>query len=78
MMPTNLEYDAPCIQKKRHIGNDFVNIIFNNSGLPFSFDTFPSDFNYVYIVITPEARATFVETRARARQDGQDQFYKVQ
>ncbi|KAL9608181.1 MAG: hypothetical protein Q9167_006971 [Letrouitia subvulpina] len=54
MMPTNLEYDAPCINKKRHIGNDFVNVIYNESGLPFKFDTFASQLNYVNIVITPE------------------------
>ncbi|KAK4212378.1 tuberous sclerosis 2 protein [Rhypophila decipiens] len=53
MMPTRLENDPQCVMKKRHIGNDFVNIIFNDSGLPFKFDTFPSQFNYVYIVITP-------------------------
>ncbi|KAB8416394.1 hypothetical protein FH972_024913 [Carpinus fangiana] len=66
MMPTNIENDPHCTAKKRHIGNDFVNIVFNNSGHPFRFDTFPSDFNYVYIVITPEARASFVETRLSA------------
>ncbi|MCJ1341109.1 Tuberous sclerosis 2-like protein [Bachmanniomyces sp. S44760] len=54
MMPTNRSTDPSCVLKKRHIGNDFVNIIFNESGLPFSFDTFPSQFNYVNIVITPE------------------------
>ncbi|MCJ1472809.1 Tuberous sclerosis 2-like protein [Lambiella insularis] len=54
MMPTDLDTDPICINKKRHIGNDFVNIIFNDSGLPFKFDTFPSQFNYVNIVITPE------------------------
>lgn len=75
MMPTDLEVDPYCINKKKHIGNDFVNIVFNNSGLPFRFDTFPSQFNYVYIVITPEARTTFVDTREN---DGLDQFYKVQ
>ena len=36
---------------------------------------FPSQFNYVYIVITPEARTTFVDTRDNVRLD---QFYKVQ
>ncbi|KKY28711.1 putative tuberin [Diplodia seriata] len=75
MMPTDLEVDPYCINKKKHIGNDFVNIVFNNSGLPFRFDTFPSQFNYVYIVITPEARTTFVDTRDNV---GLDQFYKVQ
>jgi hypothetical protein len=42
------------VNKKRHIGNDFVNVIFNRSNLPFNFDTFPSQFNYVNIVITPK------------------------
>lgn len=65
-MPTNLEHDSQCIMKKRHIGNDFVNIVFNDSGLPFKFDLFPSAFNYVYIVITPESRASFVATRENA------------
>ncbi|KAI0146321.1 hypothetical protein GGR57DRAFT_478828 [Xylariaceae sp. FL1272] len=77
-MPTNLETDPQCISKKRHIGNDFVNIIFNDSGFPFKFDTFPSDFNYVNIVITPESRASFIATRQRTPKDVQDSFYKVQ
>lgn len=77
-MPTNLENDPHCTLKKRHIGNDFVNIIFNDSGLPFKFDTFPSDFLYVNIVITPESRASFVATRHRTPNDVRDSFYKVQ
>ncbi|KAI1331954.1 hypothetical protein F5Y16DRAFT_209998 [Xylariaceae sp. FL0255] len=77
-MPTNLEHDPQCTQKKRHIGNDFVNIIFNDSGLPFKFDTFPSQFNYVNIVITPESRASFVATRQRTPKDVKDSFYRVQ
>ncbi|KAK8041388.1 GTPase activating protein [Apiospora phragmitis] len=77
-MPTNLEHDAQCTLKKRHIGNDFVNIIFNDSGLPFKFDTFPSQFNYVNIVITPESRASFVATRQRTPIDVKESFYQVQ
>lgn len=77
-MPTNLDHDPQCIGKKRHIGNDFVNIIFNNSGLPFRFDTFPSEFNYVNIVITPESRASFVAKRCRSKADADSAFYKVQ
>ncbi|KAI2643435.1 hypothetical protein GGS21DRAFT_485952 [Xylaria nigripes] len=76
-MPTDLKNDRLCTQKKRHIGNDFVNIIWNDSGLPFKFNTFPSDFNYVYIVITPESRASFVATRRRTPKDVEDSFYKV-
>lgn len=84
-MPTNLEHDPRCINKKKHIGNDFVNIIFNDSGLPFKFDTFPSEFNYVNIVITPESRASFVamrENAAKATTEGGQSayvpFFKVQ
>jgi hypothetical protein len=64
MMPTDLENDAQCINKKRHIGNDFVNIVWNESGQDFRFDTFPSAFNYVYIVITPETRAALAADEA--------------
>ena len=77
-MPTNLDHDPQCIRKKSHIGNDYVNIIFNNSGLPFRFDTFPSEFNFVYIVITPESRASFVATRLRSQSHAENAFYKVQ
>ncbi len=77
-MPTNLDHDPQCIGKKRHIGNDFVNIIFNNSGLPFRFDTFPSEFNYVNIVIIPESRESFVAKRCRSKADRRNAFYKVQ
>jgi len=66
-MPTNLATDPQCIMKKRHIGNDFVNIVFNDSGLPFKFDTFPSQFNYVYIVITPTPRLSFAAAREAAK-----------
>ena len=53
MMPT-LDHDPQCTNKKRHIGNDYVKIIFNESGLPFRFETFTSQFNHVNIIITPE------------------------
>ena len=53
MMPT-FNHDPQCTNKKRHIGNDYVKIIFNESGLPFRFETFASQFNHVNIVITPE------------------------
>ena len=78
-MPTNLEHDPQLANKKRHIGNDFVNIIFNDSGLPFKFDTFPSQFNFVNIVITPASRASFIATREARRKETQEQsFYRVQ
>jgi len=78
MMPTNPNDNQIWTNKKRHIGNDFVNIIFNDSGLPYNFDTFPSAFNYVHIVITPEARASFIDRRLEEDPDGKNRYYKVQ
>ncbi|KAF5025050.1 hypothetical protein F66182_2867 [Fusarium sp. NRRL 66182] len=75
-MPTNLEHDPRCTMKKRHIGNDFVNIVFNDSGLPFKFDTFPGDFNFVHIVITPASRASFIAARDASNHN--QPFYRVQ
>ncbi|GAA5945788.1 hypothetical protein JCM10213_002728 [Rhodosporidiobolus nylandii] len=57
LMPTNLETDPQCTMKKRHIGNDFVKVIFNDSGGDFAFDTLPGDFNFVNIVIQPHTPA---------------------
>ena len=31
-MPTDLSTDPKCNKKKRHIGNDFVAIVYNNAG----------------------------------------------
>ncbi|GAB7344095.1 hypothetical protein MBLNU457_2000t1 [Dothideomycetes sp. NU457] len=84
MMPTNLEFDPQCTRKKAHIGNDYVNIIFNNSGSAFDFSRLnaliPSAFNYVYVVVAPEARATFIETRTHQHQEGwfENSWFKVQ
>jgi hypothetical protein len=78
MMPTNRDDDMTYPNKKRHIGNDFVNIIFNDSGLPYDFDTFPSAFNYVHVVISPESRASFVDRRLDSDIDGKNRYFKVQ
>ncbi|CAG1980736.1 unnamed protein product [Fusarium graminearum] len=75
-MPTNMDHDPRCTMKKRHIGNDFVNIVFNDSGLPFKFDTFPGDFNFVHIVITPASRASFIAARDTSKHS--QPFYRVQ
>lgn len=77
MMPT-LQDDPQCTMKKRHIGNDFVNIVFNNSGLPWRFGTIPSQFNFVSIVITPEARSGFVSSRPTKKGPPDRVFYRVQ
>jgi hypothetical protein len=77
LMPNDEDASLNTANKKRHIGNDFVNIIFNNSGLPFDINTFPSQFSAVYIVITPSARITFLQTRHTASTAKKDRFYRV-
>lgn len=54
LMPTR-EGDTSVAGKKRHVGNNYVNIFYDESGLPFRFDTVPSQFNFINIVISPHA-----------------------
>ncbi|KAL8721795.1 MAG: hypothetical protein Q9225_001595 [Loekoesia sp. 1 TL-2023] len=83
MMPTDLEHDPQCTNKKRHTGNDFVNIFFDESGLPFRFGTFNSAFNLVNIVITPEqvmVPAPVVPSTEESKTDSSNTryYFKVQ
>ncbi|EIW72738.1 hypothetical protein TREMEDRAFT_36907 [Tremella mesenterica DSM 1558] len=56
MMP-NLETSTQN-NKKRLIGNDFVKIVYNDSGGIFAFDTIKTAFNLINIIITPHSPAT--------------------
>lgn len=58
MMPTDAENDPQGVKKKAHVGNDRVKIIYNNSGRTFDFNTFPSEMNFVNIIVTPEAHTS--------------------
>ncbi|KAJ5980097.1 hypothetical protein N7481_007395 [Penicillium waksmanii] len=65
MMPTDFDHDPQCINKKRNIGNNFVTIVFNRSNLPFNFDTIPSEFNFINIVITPSSHIAYDEVMSK-------------
>ncbi|KAF8894998.1 hypothetical protein CPB84DRAFT_1848328 [Gymnopilus junonius] len=54
MMPTSSD-DPLCNNKKRHIGNDYVRIVWNDSGLPYRFDTLKTQFQFVNIVVEPHS-----------------------
>jgi hypothetical protein len=54
MMPTT-DHDPHCINKKKHIGNDYVRIVWNDSGIPYRFDTLKTQFQFVNIVIEPHS-----------------------
>ena len=52
MMP-NLPQDPNRGMKKRLVGNDYVKIIYNDSGHEFAFDTIKTQWNFINIVISP-------------------------
>ncbi|KAH8084923.1 hypothetical protein BXZ70DRAFT_995210 [Cristinia sonorae] len=54
LMPS--DNDEISTNKKRHIGNDYVRIVWNDSGAPYRFDTLATDFQFVNIVIEPHSR----------------------
>lgn len=56
-MPTKLQSDPNCNEKKKHIGNDYVNIIYNESGEEYNLNTisvschiFNSHSRYIYLI----------------------------
>lgn len=58
LMP-NDEKDKYYDLKKRHIGNNYVTVYFDESGLPFNFNTIKSQFNFLNIVISPHSKSLF-------------------
>lgn len=58
LMP-NMPHDQLRTAKKRHIGNDFVTIVWNESGFEYDPQTIPGQFNLVQIVITPMSGLEF-------------------
>ncbi|KAJ5127650.1 hypothetical protein N7448_008429 [Penicillium atrosanguineum] len=75
MMPTDFDRDPTCINKKRNIGNNFVTIVFNRSNLPFNFDTIPSQFNSINILITPSSNVAYDESGSVKGETDPDQLY---
>ena len=51
-MPNRVK-DPQCAKKKRHIGNDFVAIVYNESGSPNTMGTVKVQFIYATIVVQP-------------------------
>jgi hypothetical protein len=53
LMP-NRDGDAACTNKLRHIGNDYVNIVFSANDEPFNASQFRGQFNFVTVIIYPK------------------------
>ncbi|KAG8963929.1 Tuberous sclerosis 2-like protein [Tulasnella sp. 419] len=73
MMP-NRPGDNQHAFKKRHIGNDYVRIVWNDSGLPYKFDTLKTQFQFVNIVIEPHSIGTI---GAYSNSLHEHEFFKV-
>ncbi|WWD05551.1 hypothetical protein V865_003631 [Kwoniella europaea PYCC6329] len=84
MMP-NSPNDPTFSRKKRLIGNDYVKIIYNDSGKDFKFDTISTAFNFINIVIsphtTPESHGPQPQTEVLPTDPwavwGRDDYFKV-
>ncbi|WVR05694.1 hypothetical protein IAU60_002718 [Kwoniella sp. DSM 27419] len=84
MMP-NAPNDPTYSRKKRLIGNDYVKIVYNDSGRDFVFDTIKTAFNFINIVIsphtTPESHGPRTTTEVLPTDPwavwGRDDYFKV-
>jgi len=73
MMP-NLPHDPRRVSKKRHIGNDWVRIVWNDSGGNYRFDTLTTEFQLVNIVIEPHSAGI---TAAYSNSTHENEFFKL-
>ncbi|KAI8331227.1 hypothetical protein BC941DRAFT_439377 [Chlamydoabsidia padenii] len=80
MMPTHLDRDPRCSGKKRHIGNDFVTVVYfddDDVASEYAFDTLPGQFNFINIVVTPYSMSTESVSPSRAAWGQENTFFKV-
>jgi tuberous sclerosis protein 2 len=56
LMPTHAHGSEYRHAKMAHIGNDYVRIVWNDSGFPYDFDTIRTQFQFVNILIEPHSR----------------------
>ncbi|KAF6750827.1 hypothetical protein DFP72DRAFT_909439 [Ephemerocybe angulata] len=73
LMPIH-DNDPNLNYKKRHIGNDYVRIVWNDSGLPYRFDTLSTAFQFVNIIIEPHSVGTI---SAFSNDAHENEFFRV-
>nr|XP_032828475.1 tuberin isoform X1 [Petromyzon marinus] len=70
LMP-NMERDPVCCNKKRHVGNDFVMIVYNDSQEDYRMGIIRGQFNFVEVVIKPlDYECSLVTIQARKDLEG--------
>lgn len=60
--------------KKRHIGNDWVRIVWNDSGASYRFDTLSTQFQFVNIVVEPHSRGAIA---AYSHNRHENEYFKL-
>lgn len=75
LMPNNPN-DTSFSAKKRHIGNNYVSIYYDESGLAFNFDVIKSMFNFINIVVSPHT-AEFQPDSGMQDLPKKRQYYRV-
>ncbi|KAJ0176953.1 hypothetical protein K1T71_006962 [Dendrolimus kikuchii] len=64
-MPS-LPRDPTCNEKRKYIGNDFVSIVYNDSGVDFNIHTIKGQFNFCIVVVEPYEHSmnrVFIKTK---------------
>ncbi|XP_054390541.1 tuberin isoform X2 [Pongo abelii] len=70
LMPTK-DVDRHRCDKKRHLGNDFVSIVYNDSGEDFKLGTIKGQFNFVHVIVTPlDYECNLVSLQCRKDMEG--------
>ncbi|XP_045676803.1 tuberin isoform X3 [Phyllostomus hastatus] len=70
LMPTK-DMDKHRCDKKRHLGNDFVSIVYNDSGEDFKLGTIKGQFNFVHVIVTPlDYECNLVSLQCRRDMEG--------
>ncbi|KAJ1771895.1 Tuberous sclerosis 2-like protein [Coemansia sp. RSA 1843] len=85
LMPAQKGEQEKILRKKAHMGNDYVHVVFNESGKEYDFETIYTQFNFVQIIVTPVDGQTSVQedTSAWSQSDPAynvpkfEQLYKV-
>ncbi|XP_047476530.1 tuberin-like isoform X2 [Penaeus chinensis] len=57
LMPTK-ESDPNCTGKKKHIGNNYVTIVYNESGQSYNINTIKGQFNHTIVEVVPADHST--------------------
>ncbi|XP_072916308.1 tuberin isoform X3 [Hemitrygon akajei] len=70
LMP-NREFDPACCNKKRHIGNDYVVVVYKDTEEEYKLGTIKGQFNFVEVIIKPlDFESNLVTLQARKDMEG--------